>query len=452
MAVKSIVKVSELEGAKRLDAEYYRPELLRFKNLFSSYPTLRECVERIIHPLEIKRVYEDKGVQILLAQNIQRNFLDFSVTAFMPETAKIFISRNKLFANDVVITRSGANYGDAATYHGEPTVLYACADVLVIRPKKEISGAYLATFFNTTVGRSLIKRGGYGSGQPHVAPPFLKTLHVPRFSRAAEIEIEAVVKSSTQQLKRAESFYLQAEQMVLDELRWDKLDLSQPKSYAVPLSQAKNISRIDAEHFQPKYERLENHMLRAGKGTTLGNITTYVKRGVQPVYDEHGDVVVVNSKYVGKQFINLEDAERTNLEFWRANKRAQAQKYDVVINSTGWGTIGRSNCLLHDEKTVVDNHVTIIRAKEECNPVYLALFLNSIAGQMQTAKWLSGSSGQIEIYPSDISRFVVYLPSKEFQEKIADLVLRSYQAHKKAKALLEEAKRQVEELIKKRGS
>lgn len=66
---------------------------------------------------------------------------------------------------------------------------------------------------------------------------------------------------------------------------------------------------------------------------------------------------------------------------------------------------------------------------------------------MQTEKWLSGSSGQIEIYPSDIARYVVYLPSKEFQQRIADLVTQSWEARQKARQLLEEAKRKIEELV-----
>lgn len=168
--------------------------------------------------MEIERIYEDQGLHILLAQNIQHNFLEFSVTVFMPESVRGQILRNKLVPNDVVMTRSGANYGDAAPYFGEPTPLYACADDLVIRPKPNIPAGYLATFFNTDAGRALINRGGYGAGQPHVAPPFLKTLHVPRFSRDDEQKVDGLVRLARDELKHSESLYLQAERMVLEEL------------------------------------------------------------------------------------------------------------------------------------------------------------------------------------------------------------------------------------------
>jgi type I restriction enzyme M protein len=447
MAVKSIVKLSELEGQRRIDPEYYHPKYysaIEHVLAFGQFSQLRE-IARITRGRNPSK-YTDAGVPVVRAINL-RDITSWEDMLSASPSERLFYLKQ----SDILISSIGAGSIGKVELFLDTKKATTVSEVSVIRVSGH-SPAAVAAFLRTKYGYLQLERRITGStGQLHLYPRDIGTVLVPLLNSKIQSELEVTLSESQKALVESKQLYLQAEQMLLDELSWGELDFSQPKSYAISLSQAKNSSRIDAEHFQPKYERLENYMLRTGKGTTLGNITTYIKRGVQPVYDEHGDVVVVNSKYVGKQFINLEDAERTNLEFWQANKRAQAQKYDVVINSTGWGTIGRSNCLLHDEKTVVDNHVTIIRAKEECNPAYLALFLNSIAGQMQTAKWLSGSSGQIEIYPSDISRFVVYLPSKEFQEKIADLVLQSYRARKKAKALLEEAKKQVEELIEKKG-
>jgi hypothetical protein len=445
MAVSSLVKVSELEGAKRLDAEYYRPEYLKFKHFLSKHPPLGQFVEKIIHPVEIKRVYEDQGLHILLAQNIQHNFLEFSVTVFMPESARGIILRNKLVPNDVVMTRSGANYGDAAPYFGDPVPLYACADDLVIRPKPDLSAGYLATFFNTDVGRALIKRGGYGAGQPHVAPPFLKTLHIPRFSRDNEQKVNGLIRLASDEIKRSESIYLQAERMVLEEIGWDKLNLSQPKWWTVPISRAEDVHRLDAEHFQLKYDKLIAHLQKTGKSKKLGEISPFIKRGFQPEYVDAGEIIVVNSQHLGRYLLNVEATERTDRKFWNENKRAQLQKNDVLLYSTG-AYVGRTNPWFENSAAIASNHVTILRPNPSCNPLYLAVFLNAPIGLLQTEKWASGS-GQREIYPDDISRFLVYLPSETFQQKVADLVHESYQARQKAKALLEEAKAKVEAMI-----
>jgi hypothetical protein len=450
MAVWSVMKVSKLEGRCRLDAEYYRPEYLKLNRLLSRHPLLGQCVEKIIHPVEIKRVYEDKGLHILLAQNIQHNFLEFSVTVFMPESVRGLISRNKLISNDVVMTRSGANYGDAAPYFGKPAPLYACADDLMIRPKPDLLAGYLATFFNTDSGRALIKRGGYGAGQPHVAPPFLKTLHVPRFPHDVEQKVDGLVRLARDELKQSESIYLQAENAVLNEIGWEKLALSQPKWWAVSVSRVQGVHRVDAEHFQPKYDELIVHLKKTGKAKNLGGeIAPHIKRGLQPEYVEDGEIMVVNSQHLGCYLLNVEATERTNKKFWNENKRAHLQKNDVLLYSTG-AYVGRTNPWLEDQEGIASNHVTIIRPNTSCNPLYLAVFLNAPVGLLQTEKWASGS-GQREIYPGDIARFLVYLPSETFQNKVADLVQESYRARQRAKALLEQAKAKVEALIEGRG-
>ncbi len=446
MAVWSVVKVSELEGAKRLDAEYYRPEYLKLKRSLSKHPLLGQCVQKIVHPVEIKRVYEEEGLRILLAQNIQHNFLEFSVTVFMPESVRGLISRNRLLPNDVVITRSGANYGDAAPYFGEPAPLYACADDLVVRPKPDLPAGYLATFFNTDAGMALIKRGGYGAGQPHVAPPFLKTLHVPRFSRDVEQKIDGLLRSAREQFKQSESLYLQAERTVLDELAWDKLDLSQPKWWAASLSRACDVHRLDAEHFQPKYDKLIAHLKKTGRAKPLAEIATYIRRGLQPAYVDDGEVLVFTEKHLGRYMLNVETAERTSLEFYKASSKAQVKTGDIIMYSIG-AFIGRANIYLQTRRATTSSNVTIIRPRaEEVAPEYLAVYLNSSVGLLQSQKW-TASVGQMALYPTDIPKFMIYLPSENFQQWVADLVLQSYHARQKAKALLEEAKAKVEALI-----
>lgn len=215
------------------------------------------------------------------------------------------------------------------------------------------------------------------------------------------------------------------------------------------LSRAREVHRLDAEHFQLKYDKLIAHLKKTGRAKALGGITTYINRGLQPEYVEDGEIIVVNSQHLGRYLLNVEATERTDRQFWNQNNRARLQKNDVLLYSTG-AYVGRTNAWLVDQEGIASNHVTIIRPNASCNPLYLAVFLNSPAGLLQTEKWASGS-GQREIYPEDIARFLIYLPSEKFQQQIADLVRQSYQARQKAKALLEEAKAKVEALIEGKG-
>jgi type I restriction enzyme M protein len=74
----------------------------------------------------------------------------------------------------------------------------------------------------------------------------------------------------------------------------------------------------------------------------------------------------------------------------------------------------------------------------------LAIFLNSLAGQLQVSKWLRGSSGQIELYPSDIAQFIVWLAPEAIQQSIRKAVEAAAANNRRAADLLDAAKRAVE--------
>lgn len=120
-----------------------------------------------------------------------------------------------------------------------------------------------------------------------------------------------------------------------------------------------------------------------------------------------------------------------------------------MIYATG-AYIGRTNCYLEKHKAFAGVDILIVRPTSFCNPIYLAVYLNTILGLWQAEKFASGSA-QRHIYPRDVAQFIISLPSEDLQSKIANLVIQSYETRKKAKILLEEAKKKVEEMIEKRN-
>jgi restriction endonuclease S subunit len=90
-----------------------------------------------------------------------------------------------------------------------------------------------------------------------------------------------------------------------------------------------------------------------------------------------------------------------------------------------------------------------LRLKEVIEAEYLAPCINSSIGQMQIERDAGGSVIS-HWKPEQIKKLQVPISSKSTQQKIADLVRQSHQAHKKAKDLFEKAKREVEEFIEKK--
>ena len=205
-------------------------------------------------------------------------------------------------------------------------------------------------------------------------------------------------------------------------------------------SEAFAAGRLDAEHYQPRFAALLALIDATGHGAKLGDCLTENKRGKQPDYADAG-LPVVNSKHVLRNDVRL-DADNRLATF--AVDDLLISQGDVLVNGTGVGTIGRTAAYLHECQAVPDNHVTILRPNKDLDPVYLSMFLNSIAGQFQVEQRLRGSSGQIELYPNDIAEFRVWVAPKALQQSIRKQVEHSFAQKQRATQLLDAAKRAVE--------
>ncbi|MGC8691297.1 MAG: hypothetical protein ACP5SP_07675, partial [Caldisericum sp.] len=89
-----------------------------------------------------------------------------------------------------------------------------------------------------------------------------------------------------------------------------------------------------------------------------------------------------------------------------------------------------------------------IRNKKEVLAEYLAITLHSIVGKLEFAKEMS-QTAQPKISDLQVRNFYIPLLPIEIQQKIASLVQQSHEARKRAKELLEIAKRAVEIAIEK---
>ena len=97
---------------------------------------------------------------------------------------------------------------------------------------------------------------------------------------------------------------------------------------------------------------------------------------------------------------------------------ALVHKGDLLITSTGEGTIGRVGTYPYDEPAIADGHVSIVRLRPEVNARYIAEFLRSEHGQVQMLRFVSGSTGQTELLVEHIRGLRVPLPDPAVQESV----------------------------------
>jgi restriction endonuclease S subunit len=131
-------------------------------------------------------------------------------------------------------------------------------------------------------------------------------------------------------------------------------------------------------------------------------------------------------------------------DFYNLAKEVQLQKGDIVIYTTG-AYVGNTQAVVEDIAAIASNHVNILRIKD-LDSIFLAFYMNSIPGQLQIKRLVSGAA-QAELYPKDIEKIIVPILSKIIQQKISSLIKESFKLRKEYKQLVEETKKNVENLI-----
>jgi restriction endonuclease S subunit len=452
MAVFSIVKLSELEGAKRLDAEYYEPVFNSLKTLYKfnirKLSTISEIAYGTTPP---GGMFEETGIPFVRSQNFIMGMVNKAEIVFCNSE---FHERNKKSAirpGDILFAAVGATIGQIAIVQdsiNEGNINQNIARVRIL--DSSINPYYAGLFFLSKYGQLQIFRFVTGNAQAYLNSFQIGSFKIPVLSKQIQDRLCSCFKKVEDFVENSHSLYSQAENLLLEELGLKDFKPKYEKTYTAKLSDAFSAHRIDAEYFQPAYEEVIKLLMKKVKVERLKNVVSFISHGKQPYYVENGDIPVLIQKHLGSQLlslyseiVNMPDTPRTDREFVKKYPEYLIKPFDVLFYSVG-AYLGRANVVLENFEAVPASFITLIRTKQEvCNPVYLALFLNSKIGQLQSSRWKSASAQQY-IYPKEIKEFIIPILPLEIQQEIASLVQQSHEARKKAKELLELAKRAVE--------
>ncbi|WP_269816201.1 restriction endonuclease subunit S [Halomonas sp. G15] len=166
-------------------------------------------------------------------------------------------------------------------------------------------------------------------------------------------------------------------------------------------------------------------MREGWKSAKLGEVSEMIKRGIAPKYIDAGGVCVINQKCIRDHSINYDLARRHNVEVKKVPQERFIQLGDVLVNSTGTGTLGRVAQVRRDpdEPATVDTHVTIVRPVD-------GVFYHDFFGYMlikiedEIINSGEGASGQTELPRQKLENqfFVSFPESIEEQKRIVAIL------------------------------
>jgi type I restriction enzyme M protein len=304
--------------------------------------------------------------------------------------------------------------------------------------KREFRSGFIAAYLNAREGLALMGRRFQGNVQQHLSLEDGKSIRVPALSIEFQTAVHRLVLEADRQQDAVISAMANAEAQLLAALGLANWTPPQPLTYSARASYVLAAGRIDAQYFRPLFGEVELRLQATGRAVELGTLLTTNARGRQPIYANEG-LPVINSKHVRINRVIFDD-NRTAIE---AGSPVVIETGDVLVNGTGVGTIGRAAPYLHNHRCLPDNHVTVLRTRR-VDPVYLASFLNSPLGQWQIERHIKGSSGQIELYPNEIARIVIWDAPEAVQASVRDSIMSAFREERRANYVLGAAKRAVE--------
>ena len=203
-----------------------------------------------------------------------------------------------------------------------------------------------------------------------------------------------------------------------------------------------NTGRLDAEYYQPKYDKLINAIM-SSRHKKLKEIVSIYK-SIEPGSDAYQEE--------GIPFIRISDISQYGIS--KTDKYLERRgKYDLPeyylkkneILFSKDGSVGIAYKVENDTQAITSSallHLSV-NESEEILPDYLTAVLNSKIVQLQAERDAGGSIIK-HWKPSEIEEVLIPILDIEIQKNISQKVIESFELQNCAKLLLEVAKQAVE--------
>jgi restriction endonuclease S subunit len=450
MAVISIVNLADLGGAKRIDADFYKPEYhIDFTK--GDWQPIKKFLSDCQYGISQAMTEEQKGYSIFRMDDIKNCFLLNAEVKYVEISESLF-RQFKLDVDDVLFNRVNSEEFVGRTGIFKLKGDYVFASYLIrlkVKTNSQILPDYLNIFLNTKFGKKQIHRFSRRAvNQANVNAEELKNFRICLIPRNVQEKVCQLANEAWNNVELSKSQYIKAQSTLSDELGLRDYKPKYALSYVGDLSEAFGMQRVDAEYFQPAYDEVTEKVLSYPNGyAKLLDYVQDVKANFEP------------SKYSDKIFSYVELADidssigvidsATEIKGEEAPSRARRilKENDVIVSSVEGSLEKVALVDKAHQYNLASTGFFQLRAIKIPAEVLLILS-KSIILQMQLKRECSGTI--LTAVPNDaLKKIVIPILPDKIQKKIAALVQQSHEARRKSTELLEEAKRKVEEAIEK---
>lgn len=339
--------------------------------------------------------YTDNGTPIIRLQNIDRfNFIEKDIKYITDDKAKQ-LKRHNFCKGDLVITKLGSPLGKCCTVPSDREYGIIVADIVRARINEERNiKKFIEYFINSTSAIKELQSHTKGATRPRVNLTHMRGLNIPLPPLQEQKRIVSKLDTLFEKIDKS---------IALHQKNMDEADVFMGSV----------LNNVFGELDTDKKISLKDIATKIGSGST--------PRGGQKAYKTEG-ISLIRSMNVhdngfrvkGLAFIDKEQAKRLD--------NVTIQKNDILLNITG-ASVAR--CCIVDEAYLparVNQHVSIIRLKDEMIPSFLHYYLISPSVKSDLLFSSSGGATREAITKSMLEDFQVPVPPLLIQQKLVKYV------------------------------
>ncbi|MGY0588193.1 restriction endonuclease subunit S [Neptunomonas phycophila] len=361
--------------------------------------------------------YVAEGIPCIMPANMKNSRVDLSNIAYITESDAQRLKKYIVKENDIVYSRRGDVTQKALIRKSEEG--YFCGTgCLLLRPGKKFDARFLTYYLSISKIQNWIVSQAVGATMPNLNTGILSSIPFHGPKKPEQERVANVLSAIDQKIELNNRINAELEAMAKTLYDYWYVQFDFPDANGKPYKTSGGKMDYNST--------LKREIPEGWDVKKLEKVTSLIRRGISPKYTDEGGISVLNQKCVRDQKISFDDVRRHRIELDDGDERL-LKPFDVVVNSTGVGTLGRVAYVkrLLEKKTTVDSHVSIIRAKPELlSPQYMAWNLMRHQSVIESAA--NGSTGQVELSKSFLEDIDIIIPSdsivKRFEEFVTSLV------------------------------
>lgn len=446
-----IVNRSELEG--RIDPEQYHSERIVAIEKLKKNNTLKKLRETVFNVKTIISDIHETDIYVGL-ENIVSD-----TGEYLPTKEKTQISSAGVFKKGQILfpkLRPYLNKVYLTEFDG------ICSTEFHIFDGKGIDNTALAIYLRSNLIVAQTKHLMTGNTLPRLQTEDINNLPIPNRLYEYQQQIVDLYQEAynKKQQKEAEAKALldSVDIYLLSELgiTLPQNDNSlQKRVFTTQLSEVTG-GRFDAFFNQEYYSLyIESTYSSVYKNEKLKNLISLIESGSRPtggVSNIEGGILSLGGEHVNSNCeIEIKNPKYIPIEFHEKIKNTETKLYDILLVKDG-ATTGKTG-IIEDENYVCQNineHVFLIRTNENVNSYFLAYMLHSNMMQIQIGRGITGAT-VTGLTKDVVKNLQIPLPPLEKQDEIAQHIQsireQAKQLQNDAKAILEQAKQEVEKMI-----